>query len=467
MKKVIFTTIFIYLTIIRLDESFAQLYINGGSLYLDSGSVVNVKGDLLSNANINGTGKVLLNGTVSQYLNMNGYQIPSLEVNNSQNISLQSGVKIKDTLKFVNGKITAGNNDFTINSKTYCTGMGAGKFVETNGTGQLFIELAENISSKECPIGASSLYRPVFFSTTASSFSNGKLGARVSTIASSLKPSSVSDYLKVNWPISRNGITGTVNAVAQYIDPTDINGTESAFKGFYHDGSMWNSAYGNTDNTNNKVGAQITSSTGELYGMNFSQLAKLTIKAYLEGFYNSSLLTPTLYNLGVSTNSFASDSIKVNLWSSNNLNSNNPNYSIDGIVQSNGLTSIQLPNTAIGNSYYVALKHRNSLETWSANPVLIVDSTNYDFTDNIAKAYSNGLNPAMKFIGNGKYAIYSGDLNQDGTADILDMQICENDAFLFSFGYINSDCNGDGASDALDMQLIENNSMLTLFTTRP
>ncbi len=467
MKKVLLAAIIFYFTLIRIDNLFAQLYINGGSLYLDSGSVVNVKGDLLSNANINGTGKVLLNGTVAQNVHMNGSQVPSLEINNTQNISLLSGIKIKDSLKFVNGKIIVGNNDLTISSKTICSGMGAGKFVETNGTGQCYIELSEDINAKECPIGVSGSYRPVFFTTTVTSFSNGKLGARVIAVASPSKPATVSDYLKVYWPISRNGIIGTVNAIGQYIDPTDINGTESSLKGFYHDGTTWYTGYSTSDNITNKVGAEILASIGELYGMNFSQLAKLTIKAYLEGYYNANILTSTLYYLGMSNNTNACDSINIGLWSSNNLNSTAPSLSINAIFQTNGQATVQLPNSAIGNNYYVALKHRNSLETWSSNPILISDSSSYDFTDNLSKAYGNGINPSMKNMGNGKYAIYSGDLNQDGTADILDMQVCENDAFNFSYGYIDSDCNGDGASDALDMQIIENNSILVLFSARP
>jgi len=54
--------------------------------------------------------------------------------------------------------------------------------------------------------------------------------------------------------------------------------------------------------------------------------------------------------------------------------------------------------------------------------------------------------PARK---TGKYGIYNGDINQDGGIDILDMQIADNDATNFSFGYNSSDCNGDGGTDIL------------------
>jgi hypothetical protein len=73
----------------------------------------------------------------------------------------------------------------------------------------------------------------------------------------------------------------------------------------------------------------------------------------------------------------------------------------------------------------------------------------------------------MKNMGNGVYALYGGDVNQDGTVDGFDLQATENDASEFAFGYNATDCTGDGASDGFDMQLIENNSALFLFMARP
>ena len=73
----------------------------------------------------------------------------------------------------------------------------------------------------------------------------------------------------------------------------------------------------------------------------------------------------------------------------------------------------------------------------------------------------------MKLMPGGKYAIYSGDTNNDGGIDITDMQITENDASNFVFGYYKSDCNGDGGADISDMQIIENNAGLFIFYARP
>jgi hypothetical protein len=145
-----------------------------------------------------------------------------------------------------------------------------------------------------------------------------------------------------------------------------------------------------------------------------------------------------------------------------------PDISKAVLLHSDGTASIPLPVESIGNSYYIALKHRNTIETWSSDTITIsYNQNNYDFTNNLSKLYSDNVNSAAKNMGDGRYALFSGDVNQDGTADAMDLQITENDSYYFIFGYNSSDCNGDGASDALDMQLIENNTALFLFKARP
>jgi len=86
---------------------------------------------------------------------------------------------------------------------------------------------------------------------------------------------------------------------------------------------------------------------------------------------------------------------------------------------------------------------------------------------NPTNAYWDGVNVPMAEVEPGVFAIYSGDTNQDGGIDALDMNIVESDASIFAFGYNSSDVNGDGATDALDMNIIEINSQLFLFTARP
>src|SRR2546423_1309902 len=78
-----------------------------------------------------------------------------------------------------------------------------------------------------------------------------------------------------------------------------------------------------------------------------------------------------LYNLGYSANSTVTDSIKVNLWAPSHLGNSNPDFSVKTLIHTDGTASATFNASIVGNSYYVAVVHRNSIETWSHNPVTI------------------------------------------------------------------------------------------------
>jgi hypothetical protein len=195
----------------------------------------------------------------------------------------------------------------------------------------------------------------------------------------------------------------------------------------------------------------------------------VNVTAFIEGYYTgASTMAATLYDLGISAVSNETDTIEVNLWSAASLSNPNPDYSAKVVLHTNGVaTGAIFPGATLGNSYYIAIKHRNSLETWSKLPVMITASTNYDFSSSLSSAYDDGVNAAMQSMGGGKYAIYSGDVNQDGTIDGADQAIIENDAGAFAFGYNASDCTGDGETGGADQQVVENNAGLFLFYARP
>jgi len=190
----------------------------------------------------------------------------------------------------------------------------------------------------------------------------------------------------------------------------------------------------------------------------------LNVKAYLEGFYaGNGTMAATLYDLGNSSDATATDTVEVSLWSAASLTGTTPDYTQKVILHTNGTASVQFPGATLGNSYYVAIKHRNSLETWSAAPVAISSTTSYDFSTGLGQAYGDGINNPMKSMASGVYAIYSGDVNQDGTIDLSDLTQAQNDVSNFAFGYNSSDCSGDGGTDLSDLIFIQNNATLFLF----
>ena len=67
----------------------------------------------------------------------------------------------------------------------------------------------------------------------------------------------------------------------------------------------------------------------------------------------------------------------------------------------------------------------------------------------------------------GGYAIFAGDVNQDGIIDSGDMLPIDNDAANAASGYLFDDVNGDGLIDSSDMLPIENSAAQAIGTITP
>jgi hypothetical protein len=125
-------------------------------------------------------------------------------------------------------------------------------------------------------------------------------------------------------------------------------------------------------------------------------------------------------------------------------------YTVD--LNTDGTASVSIPSALVAD-YFIVIRHRNSIETWSSNPVSFSGtSVNYNFSSSASQAYGNNL----KLI-SGKYVLYSGDVNQDGIVDASDMVAVDNDAANFSKGYLSTDINGDGLIDASDVSILQAN----------
>jgi hypothetical protein len=129
-------------------------------------------------------------------------------------------------------------------------------------------------------------------------------------------------------------------------------------------------------------------------------------------------------------------------------------YSAHGVaVNTDGTVGLSnVPGTLTG-SYYIIVKHRNHIETWSQIVSFAGQIINYNFTDAASKAWANN----MVNIG-GKYCIYTGDTNKDQYVDGFDIVITFNLNKLGSFGYQVSDINGDGFIDGFDLVKVFNNN---------
>ncbi len=108
-------------------------------------------------------------------------------------------------------------------------------------------------------------------------------------------------------------------------------------------------------------------------------------------------------------------------------------------------------------TYYLDIKHRNCLETFSKSggEIFTAGATmNYDFTSSQSQAYGNNL----KLKGS-RYCLYSGDCNKDGIIDLSDLILIGNDASAFVNGYTVTDIDGDNSVTLNDLIIAYNNSV--------
>ncbi|MBK7966905.1 MAG: hypothetical protein IPK10_17680 [Bacteroidetes bacterium] len=180
--------------------------------------------------------------------------------------------------------------------------------------------------------------------------------------------------------------------------------------------------------------------------------ATLNLTVYTEGFYDGvSGLVPALLNSGVGLSSTECDTIYVELR--DQLSPTTVLASGSAVLNTSGQATFTFPGSIISQNGYIAVFHRNAVQTWS-DVVAFAGMTNYNFTTAATQAY--GSNQVQ--VAPGVWAMYSGDLSpQDEFIDILDQGVIDNDIFNFAGGYVVSDLNGDGFVDIVDQSIVDNN----------
>ena len=135
-----------------------------------------------------------------------------------------------------------------------------------------------------------------------------------------------------------------------------------------------------------------------------------------------------------------------------------PYLKVDSVkvyINTNGQGTATLTNVLTGNNYYIVIKHRNAVETWSN----IVNFPTYSPSYNFASAQNQAYGSNQVKVGT-NWCLYSGDVNQDGIVDSGDMGIVDNDNAAYVSGYTSTDVNGDGIVDSGDLGLVDNNNAI-------
>ena len=147
---------------------------------------------------------------------------------------------------------------------------------------------------------------------------------------------------------------------------------------------------------------------------------------------------------------------------------NSVNYSsitytaVDVPVSTAGNATISVPATFNG-SYYVTIKHRNSVETTTSTAISFAGNTINQSFGSRANVFAGNLGVSH----DGHYLIFGGDVDQDGFVGVSDMTRIDNQSIAFGSGYLPEDIDGDGFIGVSDMSIVDNNSVNFISSITP
>lgn len=181
----------------------------------------------------------------------------------------------------------------------------------------------------------------------------------------------------------------------------------------------------------------------------------LNLNVFLEGYYlGTASMQPVLFNQGVSgATGLETDSIYIEL-----RDSADATLTIDSdtsVLMTDGSATVQFSVATAGTSYWIVVKHRAAVQTWSAAQVLFTNVTSYDFTTASTQAYGSN----MVEVEPGIWGAFIGDIDQDGYVTPFDFPLYELDNFnLVGPAYVNTDLDGDGYVTPFDFPVYELNN---------
>lgn len=188
----------------------------------------------------------------------------------------------------------------------------------------------------------------------------------------------------------------------------------------------------------------------------------LNITAFIEGYVDNTLslveMRPVRLNQMVAgATATECDDVTVELYASPYTTGDLPIASTTALLSVTGLATATFSPSVSAGDYYIAIKHRTAITTFSASAITIGSaSVSYDFTTAASQAAGSNL---VEINSTGTYAIYSGDIAPgNGSADNDDFAAWESDANDFLAGYLATDLNGDGSPENNDFAIWENNA---------
>ena len=413
-------------------------------LTLGNGATISrARGSLSSAPMFGSTVNVSYTGTIENVTT--GFEIPTsasvladLDITSSQGITLGNNLTVNDTLIFGSGasSITTGSSTITLGSSAMLIGESSGRYVIGN------LSTTRNVG------------------TSSSTF--GGIGVSVNAGADNLGNVAITRISGTNGIVAGNGNNSIARKWSIVSDNPPTNGRDLTLSWVSSDdnGKTFSTAnkalaYRFYNGSWNVVGLPVDVSLSDPRSVavntkSFSDwsvsdqnaplsLKSLNLSALIEGLYNGTTMVTDTVNI--------------------RLHGTSSPYTLleqkQTILNSSGDASANFILAADGESYYLAVNHRNGLETWSASGQTFSAGTlSYNFMSNSSQAFGNNM------IQKGtKWCFYSGDVNQDGVIDLTDVASVDIDNLNFVTGYTVTDVNGDNLVDLADLALVDTNNL--------
>jgi len=215
---------------------------------------------------------------------------------------------------------------------------------------------------------------------------------------------------------------------------------------------------GSTDVAYNLSLCEVANWDGDIINVNYSNTKvlpntkPLNLVLLLEGLWNGFNMNPVQDDMGDHFGPNIADQITVELYNGLNPSIMEVSYT-NQFLSTDGNCTVTIPS-ALNDLYYIVIKHRNSLVTWSALPVSFSgNSVSYNFSNSLSAAYGDNL----KQVSPNKFAIMVGDVNQDEVVDLFDLVDMDYDFTNGTVGFIVYDINGDGVVDLFDLITMDEN----------
>lgn len=401
-----------------LDITSRNLKLNG------SGTSIAVSGNIITNGST-----IEYNGTSAQNFPQDNISYENVKFNNPAGVNLVDNVSLPALIQITSGDLNLNGKILTLLENATLSETPGNTITGNSG----FIVMTRNLNAPN-NLNVGGLGAQI---TTLSNLglTEIKRGANVQTLP--LGNQAIRRWYSIK-PFNNSNLNATL--VFNY-DTTELNGNdESKLTLFRSTNAGVNYvSYGGTVNialnqvTQNNISSFARFTVGSTVG----------ISLIMEGFYN---LPANKLNMSDTVRAYLRNTV--------------PPYSIADSAKAilDSLTfraPFQFSHAGSG-TYYIHLKHRNSLETWSKNGVAYTQDSiiNYDFTFAASQAYGNNM-----VLKGTNYCLYSGDVTQDGSIDLNDVIQINNNATNFATGYVVTDANGNSIVDLTDVLIAYNNSI--------